>query len=121
MELMKEKIFKICIAIVGIIFTIKFCVLIIPPFLENPDFGAAFGAGFVNPYAAGYSYDVMCCYIILLIWVVYEMPKIKYGWVCLILGIIPGVALGIALYIIMRTTQLNAKQTAKDKLLQNDI
>lgn len=106
---MKEKTFKISLSLIAIIFTVIFCILIIPPLIENPDIIGAFAAGFVNPYASGYSTDVFCCWAILLVWVIYESPKVKYGWVCLLLGIVPGVAVGLALYLIIRTNQLKTK------------
>lgn len=106
---MNENIFKISVALIAGIFTLIFCIIIIPPFLENPDIVGAFAAGFVNPFSSGYSTDVICCYFILLVWIIYESPKVKYGWVCLLLGIIPGVAVGFALYLILRTYQLKSE------------
>lgn len=103
---MKKRLFKISISLIAIIFTVVFSLLVIPPFIENPDIIEAFAEGFVNPYASGYSTDVICCWIILLFWIIDEYPKIKYGWVCLLLGIIPGVAVGFALYLLIRTNQL---------------
>ncbi len=103
---MQEKTFKISLLFIALIFTIIFCVVVIPPLLENPDIIGAFAAGFVNPYASGYSADVFCCWAILFVWVIYELPKVKYGWICLVLGIVPGVAVGFALYLILRTNQL---------------
>ncbi|MFK7908764.1 MAG: DUF2834 domain-containing protein [Chitinophagales bacterium] len=99
---MSEKIFKISIALVATLFTAIFCMVVVPPLIENPDIIGAFAAGFVNPYASGYSTDVICCWVILFLWVVYEYPKVKYGWVCLLLGIVPGVAVGFALYLLLR-------------------
>lgn len=97
-----ETIFKISLIFIAILFTAKFAIVVIPPLLENPDILGAFGAGFVNPYASGYSSDVFCCWAILFVWVLYEYPKVKYGWVCLLLGVVPGVAVGLALYLILR-------------------
>lgn len=104
---MNEKIFKIGVAAIAIIFTLIFSVMVIPPLIKNPDIIGAFAAGFVNPYSSGYAIDVFCCWAILFLWVIYELPKVKYGWVCLILGIIPGVAVGFALYLLLRMRQLN--------------
>ena len=106
---MSKKIFQISISIIAVFFTAAFCKLIIPPLLENPDIIGAFAAGFVNPYASGYSTDVFCCWAILFVWVIYEAPKVKYGWVCLLLGIVPGVAVGFALYLLLRMRQLADK------------
>jgi hypothetical protein len=52
---MRDQIFKTTIVLIAIIFTLIFGITIIPPFLENPDIFGAFAAGFVNPYASGYS------------------------------------------------------------------
>lgn len=103
---MSEKAFKISMALIAATFTLLFSILVIPPLIENPDVIGAFAAGFVNPYASGYSVDVFCCWTILLVWVIYEAPKVKHGWVCLLIGIVPGVAVGLAVYLIMRTKQL---------------
>lgn len=103
---MKKQVYKISLLTVALFFTIAFCYLIIPPLLENPDILGAFGAGFVNPYSSGYSIDVFCCWTILMLWVIYEYPKVKYGWLCLLLGVVPGVAVGFAFYLILRIQQL---------------
>lgn len=106
MVLMTEKAFKFSLGFVAGIFTLLFCLLVLPPLFEQPDIIGAFGAGFVNPYASAYSTDVFCCYAVLLVWILYDWPKVKYGWICLILGLVPGVAVGFAVYLIMRTNQL---------------
>lgn len=107
---MNERFFKISVGFIAAIFTVIFCILMIPPLIENPDILGAFAAGFVNPFASGYSIDVICCYIILLFWIIYEYPKVKYGWICLIVGAVPGVAVGFALYLILRTNQFKVLQ-----------
>ncbi|WP_353254415.1 DUF2834 domain-containing protein [Salinisphaera sp. PC39] len=68
----------------------------------------AFAAGFVNPYASGYSTDVLFCWAILAAWVAYEAKKysVRNGWVCLLLGIVPGVAVGFAMYLLLRAKQV---------------
>lgn len=105
---MNEKIFKLGISIIAIVFVAFFFVTVVPPLLQDPDIIGAFAAGFVNPYASGYSVDVFCCWGVLLIWVIYEYPSVKYGWVCILLGVIPGVAVGFALYLLLRTKYLPA-------------
>lgn len=112
---MREQIFKISLGLIAILFIVAFCILIIPPFIENPDIVGAFAAGFTNSYASGYSTDVFCCWIILLVWVIYESPRVKHGWICLPIGIIPGVAVGFALYLIIRTNQLGKEETLQEK------
>lgn len=112
---MNENIFKISVATVGLFFTLVFCTIVVPPLIENPDVIDALKAGFVNPYASGYSTDVICCWLILFIWVIYESSTIKYGWVCLILGLVPGVAVGLAFYLILRLKQLKQEVTSSNK------
>lgn len=106
---MNDKIFRWSLFIVAIGFTITFCIIVLPPLLANPDIIGAFSAGFVNPYASGYSADVLFCYLALVIFVIYDAKRfgVKHGWACLMLGIVPGVAVGLSLYLILRTKQIN--------------
>ncbi|MEM7359378.1 MAG: DUF2834 domain-containing protein [Pseudomonadota bacterium] len=106
---MSDSLFKNLSLAVAAGFTIFFAVTIIPPLLANPDIVGAFAAGFVNPYSSGYATDVILCWVLLLIWVIYEAKKysVKRGWICLLLGIVPGVAVGMALYLVMRHDQIN--------------
>jgi hypothetical protein len=107
---MNPKAFKLAVALVGVIFTTLFCAVVIPPFIAHPDIVAAFAAGFVNPFASGYSIDVLCCYLLLVLWIVYERSNVKYGWICLVIGVVPGVAAGFALYLLLRTYQLQPQR-----------
>ena len=108
---MNEKWFRVGVIAIAGLFTILFCALVVPPLIDNPDVFGAFAAGFVNPYASGYSADVISCWAILALWVWFEATSlsIKHGWVCLVLGIIPGVAVGFALYLLLRQSQLKAR------------
>jgi uncharacterized membrane protein len=105
---MNEQKFNLSVAIVGIGFAIFFFATVVPPLFENPDLMAAVAAGFVNPYAAGYATDAMACWLVLAIWVTYDASAhdVRHGWLCLLLGAIPGVATGFALYLILRGKQL---------------
>jgi hypothetical protein len=105
---MNEKFYKLALFFVAVGFSLVFCVVVIPPFIENPDALGAFAAGFVNPYAAGYSSDVLFCFAALAILVVYEAKvlSVKHGWICLALSIVPGVAVGFALYFLIRHPQI---------------
>ncbi len=108
---MNKQLFSIGLILIAATFTVLFCVLVIPPLLQNPDIIGAFSAGFVNPYASGYAADVVCCWVTLLIWVWYESPRVKHGWVCLLLGLVPGVAVGFAGYLLLRARQINPSKT----------
>ncbi len=103
---MKKNVFKISLAIVAAFFAVLFCFIVIPALFDSKDILGAIAGGFVNPFATAYSMDAICCWVVLLIWVIYEMPKIKYGWVCLLLGLVAGVAVGFAVYLIVRTNQI---------------
>ena len=88
-------------------FTLAFLLICIPPFLENPDIIAAFAGGFVNPYASGYALDIFFTWGILAAWILYEAKAkgIRHGWIALLLGIVPGVAVGLAVYLLLRLKQ----------------
>lgn len=62
----------------------------------------------MHPYASGYSMDVLVCWAILAAWVIYEAKtySVRKGWLCLLLGIFPGVAVGFALYLLLRAKQI---------------
>jgi len=110
---MTEKQFRIAVIAIACLFVVIFCALILPALAAQQwDIVGAFGAGFVNPFAAGYSLDVILCWCVLAVWVLYERRslQIRYGWVCLLLGIIPGVALGFGLYLLLRSFQLQAER-----------
>jgi hypothetical protein len=108
---MNERTFKATIIFIAAAFTAIFLWLVIPAQMANPDIIGAFAAGFVNPYSSGYSTDVFACWFILVAWIVYEARthSIRHGWICAILGIVPGVAVGFALYLLMRMAQLKQR------------
>jgi hypothetical protein len=97
------------LGIVGIGFAAFFFITMGPLFIANPDLVAAVKAGFVNPFSSGFSTDAVCCWVVVAIWVIYEKFElgIKHGWVALLIGLVPGVATGFALYLILRMRQTN--------------
>ncbi len=105
---MSESTFRATLLFAALFFTGFFAVVVVPPLVENPDILGAFAAGFVNPYSSGYSMDVFVCWAILAVWVVYEAKtySVRKGWVCLLLGIVPGVAVGFAAYLLLRAKQI---------------
>ena len=110
---MSETLFKATITTAAAVFLLIFLFIVTPPVLESGDLVGAFAAGFVNPYASGYSSDVLACWVILAAWIAYDAKAhgIRHGWVCALLGIIPGVAVGFALYLLLRMRQFNEKET----------
>lgn len=105
---MKQKVFEILCISIALMFSGIFAVVVIPALLNDGDIFAALLAGFVNPYSSGYSADVILCWITLLLWVIYDAKthSIKNGWVCVLLGAAPGVAVGFPLYLVLRNRQL---------------
>lgn len=101
---MAEWVFKIGISAAALAFLAVFCAVVVPPLLAHPDVAGAFAAGFVNPYASGYSADTLSCWAILSIWIVYERSTlgVRHGWISIVLGVMPGVAVGFALYLLLR-------------------
>jgi len=102
------------LGIVGLGFAAFFFITMGPMFIANPDLIGAIKSGFVNPYAAGFSTDAVCCWLVLALWVTYEKFElgIKHGWIALLLGIVPGVATGFALYLVIRMRQTTAAKAS---------
>lgn len=108
---MTTRTFKILVGLVALAFTIIFAVIVMPAVIADADPIAGALAGFVNPYASGYAWDTILCWVILSLWIVYErrahgVPK---GWICILLGLVPGVAVGFGCYLILRTRHLKTK------------
>ena len=115
---MQERTFALAVAAIGIAFTVFFCAVVVPPLLADPDILGALAAGFVNPYASGYSADVLCCWAVLAVWVWFEAKTraIRHGWLCLLLAVVPGVAVGFACYLLLRQRQLPGDRADEPRL-----
>lgn len=105
---MNERVFVTIIIAAASVFTALFVYWCIPPLIADPDIVGALAAGFVNPYSSGYSADVLSCWVILTAWILYErrINGVRHGLWCILLGMVPGVAVGFALYLLLRTRQL---------------
>lgn len=109
---MTKQTFHRLLLLFALLFAGFFMGVVLPPLLDNPDVLGAFMAGFVNPYSSGYSFDVIVTWFILAAWVLYESPTVRHGWVCLILGVVPGVAVGLAAYLILRESRFGQRKPA---------
>jgi len=111
---MNEATFRVTMFGIAGAFTAVFCVLVVPPLIAEPDIIGAFAAGFVNPYSSGYSTDVIFCWVTLAVWVFYEQKRlaVRGGWICLLLGVVPGVAVGFPLYLVLRYKQIQPSKEA---------
>jgi len=101
---MTTRTFRLLLVLWAALFALLFVVIVIPPLIGDPGLLAAITAGFVNPYATGYSLDTIMCWVVLTTWVVYEAKTrpVKYGWIAPLLGLVPGVATGFAVYLLLR-------------------
>ena len=62
---MPQPLYRFCLLALGLGFAIAFCVIVVPPLWASRDVFGALAAGFVNPYASGYSLDTICCWCVL--------------------------------------------------------
>ncbi|MDG1825013.1 MAG: DUF2834 domain-containing protein [Henriciella sp.] len=107
---MSKSLFEVLCLITGAAFAIAFAIIVVPALLATGDVPGAFAAGFVNPFSTGYSIDAILCAVLLIIWVIYERSTlgIKYGWIAIPLSFVPGVAVGFAYYLILRSRSIKA-------------
>ena len=105
---MASNLFRLIVLAFGAAFAAAFAVIVVPPLLAEGDVIGGLAAGFVNPYATGYSLDTIFCGLILIAWIIYERLTlgVRHGWICILLCFIPGVATGFALYLILRMASL---------------
>lgn len=106
---MPNRVFEFTTIALGAAFAIAFCIIVVPPLLETGDVIGAFAAGFVNPFSSGYSLDVIICGVILVVWILHERSSlgVRYGWIAIPLSLVPGVATGFAVYLIIRSRQIH--------------
>lgn len=112
---MSKNVFIWVVTSLGLAFAVLFLVVFLPALIENPDFSSAGKAGFVNPFASTYTLDAIFCWLVLISWVVYEakVDGIRHGWICILLGAVPGVATGLAAYLILRLRQQTTNSAIK--------
>lgn len=110
---MSDKVFQLALWALALLFTAIFIIVVGPPLADDGwNVVWAFGQGFVNSYSSGYAYDIFVSYAVLAVWVIHEATAkgVKHGWIALVLGVIPGVAVGLAAYLLIRAKQVS--QTA---------
>ena len=104
---MSDTLYRNALILIAALFRFIFCYVVIPPLLQDFDILGAFAAGFVNPYSSGYAADIFSCWAVLAVWVFHERKSVKGGWIALLLGVVPGVAVGLVVYLLMRQKQLS--------------
>jgi uncharacterized membrane protein len=105
---MTDRTFRAALVALAAVF-IGLFLLIIPPALisDRFDFWGAARDTFVNPYAAGVSVDVLMTYAVLAFWVFHEArtKRVRRGWIALVLGLVTGVTVALAAYLLIRARQ----------------
>ncbi|MCB1166436.1 MAG: DUF2834 domain-containing protein [Leptospiraceae bacterium] len=99
---MHSRVFRLILILIASAFTAFFFFYVVPPAMASGDMVGAIMGGFVNPFAAGYSTDVILCWVVLTAWVLYEGKSVQHGWVCILLGIVPGVAVGLSVFLLLK-------------------
>lgn len=104
---MNSRLFEMIVGVLGAGFAAAFTFIVMPPLIASGDLMGALAAGFVNPYAAGYSLDAIFCGLILIAWVLYERTAlgVRHGWIVIPLSLFPGVAVAFATYLVIRSRQ----------------
>lgn len=102
---------------IAVAFTVLFVVIPVPALLDDRPGGlvdAFFSASFQNPFAAGYSLDVWATGFALLTWIVHEWRAygVRRGWIAVLLSFVPGVAVGLVAYLLIREPQLRTERIA---------
>lgn len=108
---MSTSTFRALLILLAAGFAAAFAVIVVPPLIESGDIVGAFAAGFVNPYSSGYLLDTILCAAVLAVWVAFEAKTegIRHGWIALLLCMVPGVATGFAVYLLLRTRQIGQR------------
>lgn len=112
---MTERHLLFSVGAIGMAFALVFSITVAPLLFRNLDPLGAIAAGFVNPYSTGFALDTLSSWLVLTVWIVHEARtlNIRYGWVAVLVGLIPGTVTGLAFYLILRTVQL--KQAARTR------
>lgn len=60
--------------------------------------------GLVNPTAMGYTADTIATALVLMAWIAYERVArgVRRGWIAAVLCLVPGVAVGLTAYLLIR-------------------
>ncbi len=105
---MTQRSFKAGLIALAALFTVLF-VVILAPAVGDLTLGKAIDDMFASPAASGVSTDVLLTYAVLALWVVYEAiaKNVRRGWIALVLGAVPGVTVGLAVYLMIRMRQVN--------------
>jgi hypothetical protein len=101
--------FKAILVLLALAFAAAFSIIVVPPLLVSGDVTKALSGGFVNPFSSGYALDAIVTWWVLAAWIYFEAKSsgVRHGWVALLVGIVPGVSTGLAVYLLLRLNQTN--------------
>ena len=80
----------------------------LPPVVDLPK--VALLDGLVNPTALGYTADTLATGLVLIAWIIYERVAlgVRRGWIAILLCFVPGVVVGLTVYLLIRRSDRNA-------------
>src|SRR6187200_2189076 len=102
---MSERAFCIALLTLALGFSAYFFGSVVPGALPVEDFvRTALLDGYVNATASGYTTDALFSGAVLLVWIAYERTArgVRHGWIAAVLCFVPGVAVGLATYLLIR-------------------
>jgi len=108
--MINKKMFRLLLWMLIILFSLFFFISFLPHVISDANIIIVLQSGFVNPYATGYSIDLIATWLVLIVLVLHESHthKIKGGWLCILLGLVPGVVVGWAAYLLLRSKQIES-------------
>lgn len=106
---MTDRSFRAALLALVVVFAGLTAAILIPALAhDNWDLWAAALDAFVNPYASAVSVDALMTYAVLALWVLHEARThhVRRGWIALLLGLVSGVTVGLAAYLLIRSRQV---------------
>jgi hypothetical protein len=101
-----DRLFWAAVGLIALTFAALFFTLVLPPIMQTSDFvRGALLDGFANPTARGYTLDTLCTGLVVLAWIAYERVRygVRHGWIAALLVFVPGVVVGLAAYLWLRS------------------
>lgn len=93
------------IVVIAAAFSAFFFVGVLPALVPIVDLAkVALLDGLVNPTAMGYTADTIATSLVLMAWIAYERVArgVRRGWIAAVLCFVPGVAVGLTAYLLIR-------------------
>lgn len=111
---MSNTLYRSMLWILALGFAVAFCIIALPAALQETNPLRFVTDAYVNPYSSGYATDTLSCWAVLAVWIIHEArtEDVRHGWVALLLGVVPGVATGFAVYLLLRSKQKDLRSAS---------